>query len=374
MRYHWPKETAFKRMVLEPEEWECDLCGGPRHICDHRHRKFFTLQGPVHLTSKLAKCADPDCTGHSRTVSPPSELALAMPWWQIGWDVFAWIGHRRFARHWSVSQIRLELADSHNIFVSADSIEDYVASYQAMVAARQQDPSVLAAAYRRVKDLMLSIDGLQPEKGHETLYVVRELRQRRIWFATPLLSSAAAEVQRLLEQARDWAARLELPVKLWISDKQEAFVSGIAKVFPGCIHRYCDNHFLRDLAKPILEADSAAKVTMRRKVRGLRRLERSVLAQHESKPSGKGKVVLDYCAAVRGVLNNDQGGPLQPPGLKMAGSLREIRGSLQRNLDAKKGAKSKPTSVNLRTVSTGGSATSRRSRPNCCRSSRTCGR
>jgi hypothetical protein len=50
-------------------------------------------------------------------------------------------------------------------------------------------------------------------------------------------------------------------------------------------------------------------------------------------------VVLDYCAAVRGVLNDDHGGPLQPPGLKMAEALGEIRSSLQRNLEAKKGGR-----------------------------------
>ncbi len=57
---------------------------------------------------------------------------------------------------------------------------------------------------------------------------------------------------------------------LWVSDKQDAFVTGIAAVFPGVPHRYCANHFLRDLAKPVLEADSHAKVQMRQKVRGFR--------------------------------------------------------------------------------------------------------
>ena len=48
-------------------------------------------------------------------------------------------------------------------------------------------------------------------------------------------------------------------------------------------------------------------------------------------------VVLDYCAAVRGILNDDQGGPLHPPGLRMAEGLGQVRESIQRNLDAKKG-------------------------------------
>jgi hypothetical protein len=360
MRHPWPIQTPFHELILVPEDRHCEMCGGPQRICDHRHHRFFTLQGPVHLVSKLCQCTDPDCAGHHFTVSPPAETSLTMPWWLIGWDVFAWIGHRRFARHWSVPQIRAELHDSYRVEISDDAIEGYLARYQAMVAARHQDPTQMAQAYQGVEDLILSIDGLQPEKGHETLYVVRELRLQRVWFAEALLSSAATEVQRLLEQARQWAERLGLPVRLWISDKQDAFVSGIALVFPGVPHRYCENHFLRDLAKPVLEADSKAKVAMRRKVRGLRSIEKDVLAEGAEKAEMEGNgVVLDYCTAVRGVLNDDHGGPLQPPGVKMAEALGEIQSSLQRNLETKKGGPRPRGCSGWRTPSTAASPKSK---------------
>src|SRR5262249_57804487 len=113
-------------------------------------------------------------------------------------------------------------------------------------------------------------------RGQETLYVVRELRAKRAGSAQPLLSSAAAEVRPLIAQAKDWAQKLGKPVRLWMSDKQDAFVQGIAAEFPGVPHRYCQNHFLRDVAKPVLEQDSHAKVQMRKKVRGLRDIERQV--------------------------------------------------------------------------------------------------
>ncbi|HNS19301.1 MAG TPA: hypothetical protein PKH24_02325 [Sedimentisphaerales bacterium] len=59
--------------------------------------------------------------------------------------------------------------------------------------------------------------------------------------------------------------------------------------------------------------------------------ERDVLADGPEKTDAGGSgVVLDYCAAVRGVLNDDHGGPLQPPRLKMAEALGENRSSLQR--------------------------------------------
>src|SRR5713101_191549 len=166
----------------------------------------------------------------------------------------------------------------YHIRLSDDAIEHYIHRYQQMLAARQQDPSQLAAAYADVDAVSLAIDGLQPEKGHETLYVVRELERKRVWFAEALLSSATAEVQQLLAQARSWAAELGKPVRLWLSDKQDAFVRGIAAEFPGVPHRYGANHFLRDLAKPTLASDSHAKVKMRHTVRGLRAIEREVVA------------------------------------------------------------------------------------------------
>jgi hypothetical protein len=308
------------------------------------------------------------------------EATIALPAWAIGWDVFCWIGHRRFSRHWSIPQIGHELSDSYGIVLTEPCIALYVQRYQTMLAARQQDFEVLRRQYEGVDDIILTIDGLQPEKGHETLYVVRELTQKRVWFAEALLSATAGEVQRLIAQAKQWAEILGKRVILWISDKQDAFVTGIAAEFPEVPHRYCDNHFLRDAAKPVLDADSHAKVQMRKKVRGLRGIEQSVLKQRrqmtqeqsqalppfsieieaanpdtapraEEEPAGD--VILGYCAVVRGILNDDQGGPLHPPGLRMAEALNEVRDSIQRNLDAKKGGSQKSNSAAWPTASTG---------------------
>src|SRR5215210_2485062 len=282
MPYRWPDDTDFALWELDVLDRTCSVCGRTMYVCDHRHHRIFNLDGPVHLICKLNHCPDPTCPAHHTTVSPEIEATITLPHWVLGWDVFCWIGHRRFARHWSVPQLRAELRDSYQIPLSDDAIEKYIRRYQQMLAARQQDPGRLQQEYRSVDSLILTIDGLQPEKGHETLYVVRELGQKRVWFAEALLSAAAAEVHRLIVQARQWAEYLGKPVRLWMSDKQDAFVTGIAAEFPGVPHRYCDNHFLRDLAKPVLEADSHAKVQMRSKVRGLRAIEREILDEQRA--------------------------------------------------------------------------------------------
>jgi hypothetical protein len=173
--------------------------------------------------------------------------------------------------------------------LSADAIEQYIHRYQVMLAARQLDIQVVAHDYRHIPRRSLTIDGLQPEKGHETLYVVREINARRVWFAQPLLSSTAAEIQPLFARAKLWVQSLGLPVRLWMSDKQEAFLKGAETEFPGVPHRYCVNHFLRDLAKPMLEQDSHAKVQMRKQVRGLRTIDQEILADRcEAGPGTQG--------------------------------------------------------------------------------------
>jgi hypothetical protein len=288
----------------------------------------------------------------------------------------------------AIPTIRSELLDDYAIKLSENAIDTYIRRYQVMLAARQRDPESLRRHYAATAELILCIDGLQPEKGHETLYVVRELTQKRVWFAEPLLSATAAEVRRLIVQAREWAESLGKPVALWLSDKQDAFVTGIAAEFPEVPHRYCDNHFLRDLAKPVTEADSHAKVQMRKKVRGLRTIEQAVLARPKAEtradltsdaPEATGtapaaanlsatvvdpadSVVLDYCATVRGILNDDQGGPLHPPGLRMAAALHEVQESLQRNLDAKKGGSRRSNSAGYRDTSRRASTKSKSSK------------
>jgi hypothetical protein len=405
MRPLWPDDTVFHRLVLDVESDFCEHCGRVLHICDHRFHRFHTLQGPMELVCRLAHCSDRVCPARCHTLSPAAELSITLPRCLVGWDVFCWMGHRRFRQHWSVPQLHDELQQTYHIKLSQDTVVNYLHRYQNMLAARQQDPVQMAEAYHGIKSLVLTIDGLQPEKGHETLYVVREINAKRIWFGEALLSSSTDEIRRLFVRTREIVDRLNLPVKLWLSDKQDAFVKGIAAEFPDDPHRYCQNHFLRNLAKPTLEKDSSAKVQMRKKVRGLREIEREVLEQRQERkvseqaqsqspdeakqetasapaptmvsapagaeadigseqetssagvagqetaqtplPDGAAKqtpvgndaieqVVLDYCAAVRGILNDDQGGPLHPPGVRMAEALSDVKESLQRNLDLDK--------------------------------------
>lgn len=84
--------------------------------------------------------------------------------------------------------------------------------------------------------------------------------------------------------------------------------------------------YLREAARPIYEADRHAKVQLKKKVRGIRPIERAV----EGGDDLEAETVRGYCAAVRSALTDDGRPPLEAPGLKLADRLTEVTESLDR--------------------------------------------
>ena len=66
MPHRWPADTDFRLWELDVLDRDCASCGRMMHICDHRYRHFYTLEGPVELICKLNHCPKPDCPGHAR--------------------------------------------------------------------------------------------------------------------------------------------------------------------------------------------------------------------------------------------------------------------------------------------------------------------
>ena len=89
--------------------------------------------------------------------------------------------------------------------------------HQRLVAARQQDAAELEHAYRGLKGLIQSIDGLQPEKRHETLFLVQKEGQKRVWFAEALISSVIVNaIPGVTKGKIDRIAKGNQPMRGWM--------------------------------------------------------------------------------------------------------------------------------------------------------------
>ena len=105
-----------------------------------------------------------------------------------------------------------------------------------------------------------------------------------------------------------------------------ALVQAIAAAFPGVPHQRCQFHYLREAALPVYEADRHSKVQLKKKVRGVRPIERKV----EGREDDEAEVIRGYCAAVRSALTDDGRPPLEASGLKLHGRLEKVAASLDR--------------------------------------------
>jgi hypothetical protein len=119
---------------------------------------------------------------------------------------------------------------------------------------------------------------------------------------------------------------LEVPIVGVISDGQHSIRKAVAEALPGVPHQLCQFHYLREAARPIYEADRHAKVLLKKKVRGIRPIERKL----EGRDDPEATAAREYCAAVRSALTDDGRPPLAAPGLKLEGRLSAIAESLDR--------------------------------------------
>jgi hypothetical protein len=100
----------------------------------------------------------------------------------------------------------------------------------------------------------------------------------------------------------------------------------VQAALPSVPHQLCHFHYLREAAKPIYEADRHAKKELKKRVRGVRPIERHI----EPRTDPEAEVIRGYCSAVRRALTDDGRPPLDASGLKLHTRLSAIAGSLER--------------------------------------------
>ena len=104
------------------------------------------------------------------------------------------------------------------------------------------------------------------------------------------------------------------------------FALAVEVALPGVAHGLCHFHYLREAAKAIYAADRHAKKELKKQVRGVRGIERSVTSNDDP----VSETVRGYCLAVRSALTDDGRPPLEASGLKLRSRLTLIEGSLER--------------------------------------------
>jgi hypothetical protein len=214
--------------------------------------------------------------------------------------------------------------------ISERSVTNLLDRYEELVALRLSEYAGLRERLEEQGRVVLALDGLQPDVGHEVLWVVRECLSGEILLARSLLSATEESLSDLLREVLEG---LEVPVLGVISDGQHPIRRVVARVLPGVPHQLCQFHYLREAAKEVYEADRHAKKELKKRVRGVRPIEREL----EGRKDAQVEAVRGYCLAVRSAITDDGRLPLSASGIKLHDRLEAIHTSIERVVGAKRG-------------------------------------
>jgi hypothetical protein len=257
------RPTATHEQVLSPLHEQCGACGERLWIRYHRHRTVVRRDGLWHLTIRVRQCVDAGCPQYHRPVVPEEAGAWALPQGEFGLDIIALIGQLRSREQRSVPPIH-QLLRERGVPIAERSVRVLLQRDEELVALRLGDAKRLRAQLARQPDgVILAVDGLQPDVGHEVWWVLRDARSGEVLVARRLLGATEDDLAPLLEEVRDALAgdseQQDIRIAGVIWDGQHSLRKASARALPGVPHQLCQFHYLREAARPIFEADRHAK-------------------------------------------------------------------------------------------------------------------
>ena len=190
-RQHRPSATMERD--LAPHRRACWGCGHPLWMLYHTSRTVTTVEGVCHLTLTVRRCVQPTCPLYRRPYRPEEETAVALPHGAFGLDVIALIGTLRDADHRSVPEIHRAL-QARGIPIAARTVTYLIERYEELVTVRLADQARLRDRLQEQGRVVLALDGLQPDKGHEVLWVLRDVLSGEVLRARSLLGATADDV------------------------------------------------------------------------------------------------------------------------------------------------------------------------------------
>src|SRR3954454_11343233 len=230
-----PRARPDREQVLETVHAHCPACGGRLRYRYEKRQTVSTLAGLGRLRLRIRRCEDPGCARYRRPYRPEAEGALVLPQHEFGLDVIALIGALRYREHRGVPEIHRALLE-RGVAVCERTVTNLLDRYDELVATSLDDDDRLRAVLAGQGPVILALDGLQPDVGHEVLWVVRECLSGEVLLARSLLSSTGEDLAALL---REVAARVGVPVAGVISDGQHSVRRAVRLAVPGVPHQLC---------------------------------------------------------------------------------------------------------------------------------------
>jgi hypothetical protein len=327
---------TLTRRWYRPVEHECPDCHRKlREVKTLSKRTVITLREVIKVTHAGYRCPDAQCPGYQRTHRSAQADALALPGFTYGLDIVLLVGRLRLREHQTVDEVHQEVLtrlEPLGVKIARREMLYLFEAYATLMRASSEakDDQEWLAQVKKNGGIIVSVDGIQPEKGNETVYLVRDALTGRVLAAENVTSSETAVMKALLAPV----VALKVKVLGTITDAQESELKAVEELWPEVPHQVCQFHALRDAAQPAFDADKQVKTAMRKqlqpKVRALRKQLKRDIPQASADEAKQLSVLDEYAAGVLCALNRDGLAPLDFAAVQTAEDLDEVEASLQR--------------------------------------------
>jgi len=234
---------------LTRQDKTCPECGGYMIYRYLNKRTIWTLQGPITIKEYRYACNNPHCPNYHKTVRP--EKQLAPPRRKYGYDVMAWITQKRLQEKKTWEYIVTALRKRGLPMTRNRAID--IMKYYLTLASNIIEKETLKEF--QDKEIAICIDGVNPENGPATLWIVLEASMGKPLHAELLPSYSKDSLVDLLRRVRTKLEEAGIKIRGIVSDKETYLVNAIRKVFPEVKHQLCQLHFIRNLADPVQKQD-----------------------------------------------------------------------------------------------------------------------
>jgi hypothetical protein len=323
------RENNVPRRSYRPKQEICPKCHG---ILKRSHilwrKQIIMLDGPVHVTSWGYSCPNSGCPNANVIYRSSEAEGLHLRKRQFGRDVIVNVGYRRFWYHQTMYEIHDWLIQDLQLTVSQRQVLNLIADFLALLRAAQLVK--VRDQLKKLKYLLIGVDGMQPEKGNTCLYIVRELQLDLTLLAENLDESSDETIRvRLFQPLKALAKEMDLPWHGIVSDAQDTIRTAVAKELPGVPHQACQSHCLRKAGDLTFNADRNMKKRLKATFRQrLRRVEQRIARLPETDPYRS--VLADYADAMRSTLLQGGVAPFELGGLQVFDDLTALVDSLAR--------------------------------------------
>jgi hypothetical protein len=328
------------RRWYRPIEHECPQCHRTlREAMTLTRRTVITLEGVIKLNHAGYRCPDVECPGHQRTYRSPVADALALPHFTFGLDIVLLVGRLHLGKHQTVDEVHEELLERLRplgVRISRREILYLFEAYCTLLRASSEakDDQQWLSEVNKNGGIIVSVDGIQPEKGNETVYVVRDALTGRVLAAENVTSSETEVIKALLAPVVALEVERKVKVLGTITDAQESELLAVEELWPEVPHQVCQFHALRDAAQGAFEADKKVKTAMRKqlqpKIRAVRKQLKKQIPKASPEEAKQLAVLDDYASGILTALNTDGVQPFKYAAVEAAEALDEVEASLQR--------------------------------------------